>query len=216
MNSNKKFRHISILGAGKIGQALAQLWLRAGHTVCLGMRSPEKLVGMVETFGSQLTAKSIKEAASEGEVVLLATPYSAVNELTTLVSDELVGKIVLDATNPVSFSPEGRIISTLNSEYTAGSYMAKLLPKSTIIRAFSHVMDELLVSRGTSQAGTWAIAMAGDDSTAKLLVAELIRDTGFVPVDIGTLVQSAPLDPGGVLFPHMFSEADMHAALMKK
>jgi 8-hydroxy-5-deazaflavin:NADPH oxidoreductase len=77
-------------------------------------------------------------------------------------------------------------------------------------------MDELLVSRGTSQTGFWAVAIAGDVPAAKLLVAELVRDTGFIPVDIGVLAKSAPLDPGGILFPHMFTEADMRAALKLK
>lgn len=215
MNANNTSRRISILGAGKIGQAVAQLWLRAGHSICFGARSPAKLTAIVEALGPRASAKSIREAAAEGEVVLLAVPYTAVEELTSMVGDELAGKIVLDATNPFGISPEGRVISTLGSSYTAGSRMATLLPKSTIVRAFTHVMEELLVSRGTSQPGLFAMATAGDDPTAKLLVADLIRDTGFVPVDIGTLAESAPLDPGGILFPHLFTEADMRAVLRK-
>ena len=57
------------------------------------------------------------------------------------------------------------------------------------------------------------MAIAGDVPAAKLLAAGLVRDTGFIPVDIGTLAESEPLDLGGVLFPHMFNEADMRARL---
>ena len=91
--------------------------------------------------------------------------------------------------------------------------MAQRLPHSLVVRAFSHVMDELLVSRGSSQSGLWAMAIAGDDPVAKQIVGALVRDAGFVPVDIGTLAESLPLDPGGALFPHMFTEADMRAML---
>lgn len=213
MTNNKKLRHISVLGAGKIGQAVGQLWLRAGHSVCFGVREPAKLAVLVETLGPRASVKSIKAAAAEGEVILLAVPYQAVDELVALVGSELADKVVLDATNPFGFSPEGRVISTLGSGHTAGSRLATLLPKSAIVRAFTHVMDELLVSRGTSQAGLWAMAIAGDDPAAKWLATELVRDTGFVPVDIGTLAESAPLDPGGVLFPRLLTEADMRAAL---
>lgn len=94
--------------------------------------------------------------------------------------------------------------------------MAKLLPESIVVRAFTHIMDELLVSGGTKQPGLFAIAIAGDDPAAKLIVADLVNDTGFVPVDIGTLSESAPLDRGGKLFPHVFTVADMKLALKRK
>jgi hypothetical protein len=213
MTDSKTPRSISILGAGKIGQAVGQLWLRAGHSVCFGVRSPEKLSSLVEALGSQASAKSIEAAAAEGEVVFVAVPYEAVDDVVALSCSQLADKIVIDASNPFALSPEGRIISSLDSGVTAGSRMAQRLPHSLVVRAFSHVMDELLVSRGSSQSGLWAMAIAGDVPVAKQIVGELVRDAGFVPVDIGTLAESLPLDPGGALFPHMFTEADMRAVL---
>ena len=64
--------------------------------------------------------------------------------------------------------------------------------------------------------GLFAVAIAGDDPVAKLTVSELVNDAGFVPVDIGTLAESAPLDPSGVLFPHLFTPADMKLALKRR
>jgi 8-hydroxy-5-deazaflavin:NADPH oxidoreductase len=212
MTDLKTPRSIAILGAGKIGQAVGQLWLRAGHTVCFGVRSPAKLSSVVEALGPKASAKSI-EAAADGEVVLLAVPYDAVDDVVAHSYSQLAGKIVIDATNPFALSPEGRIISSLGSGITAGSRMSQRLPHSLVVRAFSHVMEELLVSRGSSQSGLWAMAIAGDDPAAKQIVSKLVRDAGFVPVDMGTLAESLPLDPGGALFPHMFTESDMRAVL---
>lgn len=132
------------------------------------------------------------------------------------IKNEVKNKIIIDATNPFSLSQEGHVISTLGPNVTAGTYMAKLLPESIVVRAFTHIMDELLVSGGTKQPGLFAIAIAGDDPAAKLIVADLVNDTGFVPVDIGTLSESAPLDRGGKLFPHVFTVADMKLALKRK
>jgi hypothetical protein len=53
----------------------------------------------------------------------------------------------------------------------------------------------------------------GDDQAAKQVASKLVCDTGFVPVDIGTLAESSSLDPGGELFPHVYTEADMRAVL---
>jgi predicted dinucleotide-binding enzyme len=204
---------IAVIGAGKIGQAVGRLWLGAEHSVCFGSRSPEKLSSFIKAAGERAKAKSIIEAIVECEVIFLAIPYSTVDELIPTLQSHLCGKVVLDATNPFAISPEGRIISSLGSGVTAGSHMAAILPQSFVVRAFSYVMDELLVSRGTSQSGLWAMAIAGDNLAAKQVASKLVRDTGFVPVDIGILAESSPLDPGGKLFPNNFTEADMRAVL---
>jgi predicted dinucleotide-binding enzyme len=204
---------IAVIGAGKIGQAVGQLWLRAGHSVCFGSRSPEKLSSFIKAAGEKAKAKSIVEAAAEGEIIFLALPYSIVDELVPTLRSHLSGKIVIDATNPFALTPEGRMTSSLGSGVTAGSHMAALLPQSFVIRAFTHVVDEALVSRATTQPGMWAIAIAGDNPAAKKVASKLVSDTGFVPVDIGTLAESSPLDPGGKLFPNNYTAADMRAAL---
>jgi predicted dinucleotide-binding enzyme len=213
--SKKTKKHISILGAGKIGLALATLWVRAGHSICLGSRDPEKLQPVVDNLGLKVSVKNIRNAAAENEIILLAVPYSAINMLTSEIKNEVDNKIIIDATNPFGLSSEGHVISILGPNITAGTRMANLLPKSIIIRAFTHIMEELLVSRGTQQPGLFAVAIAGDDLAAKLMVSELVSDTGFVPVDIGTLLESAPLDPGGFLFPQVFTPADMKLTLKR-
>lgn len=213
MSDTKQHYSIAVLGAGKIGKAVGQLWLRAGHSVCFGARSPDKLSPFIEAMGERARARSLEEAARESEIILLAVPYSAVDELIPSLRPLVSGKIVIDATNPFALSPDGRIVSSLAAGLTAGCHMASILPNSTVVRAFSHIMDELLVRRGTTQPGLWALAIAGDDPKAIQLACRLVRDAGFVPVDIGTLAESSPLDPGGKLFPHMFTEADMRAAL---
>lgn len=214
--ATENIKKISILGAGKIGLALATLWARKGHSICIGSRHPEKLQSVVKTLGSNVRVQSIKAAAAENDILLLAVPYSAVTEVIAEIKDVINHKIIIDATNPFGFSPEGHVISTLGPKMTEGSYMANLVPNSTVVRAFSHIMDELLVSRGTNQPGLFAVAIAGDNQHAKSIVAELVQDTGFLPVDIGTLSESAPLDPGGVLFPHVFTVADMKLALKRR
>lgn len=208
-------KQISILGAGKIGMALATLWLRAGHPICLGSRNPAKLRSTVDRLDMNISVKSLKEAAAASDIILIAVPYPAIETLVAEIKNEVGSKLIIDASNPFGFSPEGHVISTLGPHLTEGTRMANLLSQSHVVRAFTHILDELLVSRGTKQAGLFAIAIAGDDVTAKSIVASLVSDTGFVPVDIGTLAESAPLDPGGILFPQIFTPADMRLTLQK-
>ena len=209
MTNSTTSRKIGILGAGNLGQPIGRHWAAAGHTVAFGSRTPERLISTVEPWGERARAATLTEAADFGDIVLLSVPNRALDELLTALGDRLAGKIVIDATNPIARSADGRIISTLDHGVTEGRHTAKTLPDSVVIRAFTHVMHELVWSRGTRQRMTWGMALAGDDAAAKAVVAELIADTGFTPVDIGGLDDSAALDPGGAIFPKMFSPTDL-------
>lgn len=205
-------RRIAVLGAGRIGQPIGRHWLTAGHHVTFGSRDPERLAPLTEPWGTAARAATYVQAAADADIVLLSVPFPALDDLLAEVADALSGKVVLDATNPMGLSDEGRVVSTLGDGLTAGRRTAKLLPTSAVARAFSHVMDELLWSRGTGQRGFWGMALAADDETARGAATALVRDAGFVPVDLGGLDDSAALDPGGALFPHMFTPADLRAA----
>jgi predicted dinucleotide-binding enzyme len=203
---------IGVLGAGNIGRPIGRHWLLAGHEVTFGSRTPERLTEFVGGLGSAAKATTLTEAADASDILLLSVPYPAWDELLDAVGDQLVGKLIIDATNPMGLSDEGRIISTLDPGITQGRRTAKLLPDSTVVRAFTHVMDELLWSRGTEQRHFWGMAYASDDTAASDIVAQLVSDTGFTPVRLGGLDDSAALDPGGAVFPHMFTPADLRAA----
>jgi hypothetical protein len=204
--------NIGVLGAGNIGRPIGRHWIAAGHKVTFGSRTPERLEEFVGGLGPAATGATLAEAADASDILLLSVPYPAWEELPASVGDKLAGKLVIDATNPMGLSSEGRIISTLEPGVTQGRRTAKLLPDSTVVRAFTHVMDELLWSRGTQQRHFWGMAYSGDDVAAKELVAQLVSEAGFTPVDLGGLDESAALDPGGAVFPHMFTPADLRAA----
>jgi predicted dinucleotide-binding enzyme len=206
-------RKLGILGAGHLGQPIGRHWAAAGHAVVLGSRTPERLEPIVEPWGGAVRSASLADAADFGDVVLLCVPNPALDGLLADLGGRLAGKIVIDATNPVARTEEGRIVSALEPGLTQGRRTAKALPESAVIRAFTHVMYELVWPRGTRQPLSWGMALAGDDPAAKGVVAGLVADTGFAPVDIGGLDDSAPLEPGGVLFPRMYSPADLRAAV---
>jgi hypothetical protein len=91
--------------------------------------------------------------------------------------------------------------------------MAQHLPSAHIVKAFTTVYAPYLGSEAYRQSDLLAIAMAGDNQAAKETVAQLIKDAGYLPVDIGTLDQSAPLDPGGVLWNSAITEAELRQRL---
>jgi 8-hydroxy-5-deazaflavin:NADPH oxidoreductase len=99
---------------------------------------------------------------------------------------------------------------------TSGTVTAELFPKSSVARAFSHQLAETLWLRGRREPGRWGIGYAADDNDTAWITAEIITQTGFAPIRVGTLAHSAPIDPGGRLFPGLlglFSPQGMRTTL---
>ncbi len=212
---------IGIIGSGAIGGILGKLWAQAGHEVLFSSRHPEKLSSLVAQAGSHSRAGTVAEAAEFGDVILLAVNYGTLDEALRAVNGKLDDKIVIDATNPLQRAAHG-IERVIPQGVTAGRVMAQHLPSAHIVKAFTTVYAPYLASEAHRQgdllaigsaSAPWAIAMAGDNQAAKETVAQLIKDAGYLPVDIGTLDQSAPLDPGGVLWNSAITEAELRQRL---
>ncbi|WP_405877966.1 NAD(P)-binding domain-containing protein [Streptomyces sp. NBC_01136] len=201
-------RRLAIIGTGRIGMAAGRLWIAAGHTVVFGSRHPQERAEEIAGLGERASVVLPAEAAAAGDIVLLAVPGETVDALVDEIAGLLAGKIVINATNQLAYIG-GRWLSALEPGLTEGRRMARLLPGSTVVRAFSHVPDELLWPRGSEQATYWAMAVAADDEEAGEIVCSLVRDAGWVPVHLGGLDDSAALDPGGSVFHLFYSEAEM-------
>ena len=91
---------IGIIGTGKIGGALAELWVRSGHEVMMSSRHPEELAPLAGTLGPKAHVGTPAEAAAFGAVILLAVPYKATPQVGHDYAKQLAGKVVLDAGNP--------------------------------------------------------------------------------------------------------------------
>jgi predicted dinucleotide-binding enzyme len=64
---------VGIIGAGRLGQAMAQTALRAGRSVVISnRRGPESLAPVVSTLGDGAAAGTVDEAAAAEIVVLFA------------------------------------------------------------------------------------------------------------------------------------------------
>jgi predicted dinucleotide-binding enzyme len=198
---------IGVLGSGKVGKALGKLWAANGHTVYFGSRNPQKIQHEISTYNGNVKAMMLAEAAKRADVILSALPYEAAEELYPTLAEALKGKVVIEASNPFGVSKEGGIISTL--AVPAGVRTAQLLLGSDIVRAFNHIIVNLIPTHGHEHPLTWAIPVAADSQSARATADKLVRSAGYEPVNIGSLADSAILDPGGELFLRMYTPHDM-------
>lgn len=76
---------LAIIGAGNVGGTLGTRWAKAGHPVVFGVKDPqaEKIKELLAVAGPNSCAGSVQEAVSASDVVLLATPWAAAQEIVT-------------------------------------------------------------------------------------------------------------------------------------
>ena len=178
---------IAVIGAGDLGATAARLFARAGHEVAIARsRGPEGLGALVAELGPRAHAATGEHAASYGDVVLAAVPFERYRELPAAA---LEGKIVIDSMNHYPSSGDG-FPELAEGATTSSQLLAAHLPGARVVKAFNTMYWKLLAERGLPPGAgeeRLALFLAGDDDEAKEVVARLIEEAGFAPVDTGGL-----------------------------
>ena len=102
---------IAIIGAGNVGRSLATAFVRAGHTVAITSHDPDDAGAVAAATGATFSASN-REAASAASVVVLAVPFSSAADIAAEIGEVVSGKVVIDATNRMSFGADGPDIDT--------------------------------------------------------------------------------------------------------
>lgn len=179
---------IAVIGAGNVGSALARALNVAGHTVTLTARSPER----AEKVAGELkvaAAASNREAVRDADMVVLAIPATAVAAVVEDLDDVLGETIVVDPTNPSGLDRE----EILRGSASLAEAILLLAPGARVVKAFNTIFAGRLndpVVDGVPLDGFYA----GDDSAAKQVVADLLAEMGFHPVDTGELLTARALE----------------------
>ena len=178
---------VGIIGAGRLGQAMARTALRAGSQVVLAnSRGPESLAALVSTLGEGVSAGTVDDAAGAG-IVVIAVPWPSVPEAVQGLHWD--GRIVIDATN--DFDP-----SDLNGS-TSSQVLADLVPGARVVKAANTLGAAVLASDPHEAGGRRVIFLSGDDAEAKSEVSALFEDAGFVAIDLGGLVTGGAMQQLG-------------------
>src|SRR5258708_32950496 len=189
---------IGIIGAGKLGQALAGTARGAGGPVVLAnSRGPESLASVVDALGAGITAGTTRDAA-RCSIVGLAVPWARVTE--ALAELSWSDEIVIDATNAVLLpSLEPLPLGGL----TSSEIVAQLVPGARVVKAANTFAADALGADPHEAGGRRVLFFAGDDAEAKRAVGELFEAAGFFPIDVGDLVSGGGMQQaGGALAGH--------------
>lgn len=186
---------IGVIGAGWLGGTVGKLLVKSGYEVFFSTRHPEELNGMAAELGPKAHVGTPKDAAAFADVVLIATPYSAIPQISADFLNELKGKIILDATNPPGYS-----MDSLAREAEANGVAqttAKYFPQSTLVRVFSAVDASAIESSYDRSSDKLGVPVASDDPNALKLAAALVEATGCDPVIVGDMNAARSFQRGG-------------------
>ena len=202
---------IGIIGTGKIGGALAKHWVNAGHEVFMSTRHPEELEALAKELGPRAHVGLPREAAAFGSVVLVSVPYGAMPQIGTDFAAELAGKVIIDTSNP-NAGRDGPQAPEWQRK-GAGVSTAELLKNDRVVRAFNCIPAASLANQANRQPARIAIPIGGDDAAAIAIAERLVRDAGFDPVMVGSLVKSREFDLGQPLAAGNLSAAELRSRI---
>ncbi len=189
---------VGILGSGLMGGKLGTIFARAGHEVVFSYaRSTEKLKKLARDAHGNARAGTPREAAQDADALLLAVHWSRIDDVLKQAGD-LSGKVIVTCSLPMDAGNTRLVVGHTSS---GAEELAKKAKRAKVVSAFNTVPSEVLFSvfEARRKAARPSLVYCGDDSSGKKTAAELIRDAGFDPLDVGPLQMARYTEPLALL-----------------
>jgi predicted dinucleotide-binding enzyme len=193
-----------------MGAKLGTIFARAGHDVVFSYSRDEKKLGhLARESGAR--AGTPADAARDADALLLAVHWSRVDDVLKKAGD-LSGKVVVSCSLPMNADDTALVIAHTSS---GAEELAKKVRGARVVSAFNTVPSEVLFSvfEGAGHGARPDLVYCGDDASAKELTAQLIRDVGFNPVDVGPVRFARYTEPFALLVAQLAYEGDGGPAL---
>jgi len=186
---------IGVLGSGVVATVLASGFLKHGHQVALG-RTPDKLADWAAKNPAGKTG-TFAEAAAFGEFLVLAVKGTAATEALGLAGVEnLAGKTIADATNPIADAPPVNGVLSFFTTYDESlmEQLQKQFPDADFVKAFNSVGNNAMVNPAFP-GGKPTMFICGNSEAAKKQVAEILDQFGWETADMGGVEAARAIEP---------------------
>jgi 8-hydroxy-5-deazaflavin:NADPH oxidoreductase len=187
---------VAVLGSGGVAQTLATGFLKHGHQVTLGSRTPEKLKDWATSNPKGKTG-TFAEAAEFGKIIVLAVKGSAALEALSLAGEaSLAGKVVIDSCNPIADAPPTngvlKFFTTLNESLM--EQLQRKFPAAHLVKAFNSVGSAFMVNPEFKE-GKPTMFICGNDEAAKKTVVTILDQFGWETADMGGAEAARAIEP---------------------
>jgi predicted dinucleotide-binding enzyme len=188
--------NVGVLGSGDVAKVLAAGFVRHGHEVMIGSRTPSKLAEWASRHPKAATG-TFAEAAKFGELVVLAVKGTAAHEALQLAgASNLASKTVIDATNPIADAPpvNGVLKFFTNLDESLMERLQEGFPDARLVKAFSCVGNACMVNPQFKD-GKPTMFICGNDETSKETVRGILDQFGWDTADMGKAESARAIEP---------------------
>src|SRR3984893_17684670 len=155
----------AIMGVGILGTTVARNLVRGGERVILANRDKSKADKLAVELGDLASSAEVADAISKSDVVVLALYLDVMKFFVPEFGKKLVGKIVVDPSNPVGPDGKGGVKRTLPADQSSGQIVASLLPTGArYVKAFGTLSGGSLASAARRTPERAVPLYATDDS----------------------------------------------------
>jgi len=187
---------IGILGSGAVAQSLAAGFVKHGHEVALGTRTPARLADWA-AGNSDVRIEGFASAASFADLAVLAVKGSAAADaIRASGADNLAGKPVIDATNPIADAPpvEGVLQFFTNLDESLMERLQREFAGVRFVKAFNSVGNACMVNPQFRE-GKPTMFICGNDEAAKQIVRGILDQFGWETADMGKARAARAIEP---------------------
>jgi len=187
---------VGILGSGDVAKALGAGFLRHGHELLLGTRTPSKLADWAAGNGKSAVG-SFEDAAKFAELLVLAVKGAvAADALRAAGKANLVGKLVIDATNPIADAPpvNGVLKFFTNLDESLMERLQREFPDVRFVKAFNSVGSACMVNP-QFRGGKPTMFICGNDESAKKTITGVLEQFGWETTDMGKAEAARAIEP---------------------
>jgi predicted dinucleotide-binding enzyme len=193
---------VAVIGSGIVGETLAGGFLKYGHEVMHASRDPAKLSDWNKRAGGKASTGTFSDAASWGEVIVLAVKGTAAESAVQLCGPEsLAGKVVIDATNPIADAPPENGVLRYFTDINASlmERLQALAPNAKFVKAFSCVGNAFMVNPDFDGLKP-TMFICGNDDAAKAEVTSILTEFGWETEDMGNAEAARAIEPLAMLW----------------
>ena len=183
--------NISIIGTGNMASTIATLAVAGGNTVEVIGRDQSKAADLAKTLGGGTTTGEFG-AVPAGDIVIVALGYANVVPVVAQYGEALAGKVIVDIYNPVNSGGDGLAIPDGTS--IAQDVAAAAPASASVVKAFNTTFGAVL-----AKGQPLDVFIAGDDESAKAVVAEFVESLKLRPLDVGGLSMAHYLEGTGLV-----------------
>lgn len=190
---------IAVIGLGNIGKVVASNLVKGNREVIVASHKIEDAKALASQLGKLTKATDVIAAINEADVVVMAVWFSTIQELFREYAKELQGKIIIDPSNPIAPDGNGGFRKIIGTDESAGEILKVLLPPGAkLVKALGSLGAGSLATASFQNPGN-VLFYASDDKSVNSTVEELIKGSGFDPVNIGGIDQSIRMEVFGDL-----------------